>query len=155
MARVDRRRSPIRCEREPSARIEHRRVERGPPGADVFRTISDNRGFQRGRLKYVLSLADERNPCAPTIPAAPEAGFKGLAAPFSQGFWVPAKTPAEVIAKLNEAFNASLKNQAAQDYLKSNCSSPVGGAPRVQAEWLRSEHAYWAEAARISKFEPE
>ena len=51
MARVDRRRSPIRCEREPSARIEHRRVERGPPGADVFRTISDNRGFQRGRLK--------------------------------------------------------------------------------------------------------
>jgi tripartite-type tricarboxylate transporter receptor subunit TctC len=111
--------------------------------------------FQGGRLKYFMSLADERNPCAPQVPAAPEVGLKGVSAPFSQGFWVPARTSTEIIAKLNEAYNASLKTQAVQDYLKANCSSPVGGAPRVQGDWLRAEHAYWAEAARISKYEPD
>ena len=134
-------------------------VQQAMSSGDVVAFVSNSVGlesmFQSGKLRYLATLSEERNPCTPNIPAAPEVGLKGVAAPFSQGYWVPAKTPAEIINKLNEAYNVSLKTQPVQDYLKGVCATPGGGAPKVQADWVRNEQNYWAEAARISKFTPD
>jgi tripartite-type tricarboxylate transporter receptor subunit TctC len=40
---------------------------------------------------------------APDIPTVDEAGVAGLYMPFWHGLWAPAKTPSEIIAKLNTA----------------------------------------------------
>jgi tripartite-type tricarboxylate transporter receptor subunit TctC len=134
-------------------------VQQAIASGDVVAYVSNQVGleslFQSGKLRLLASLSEERNPCQPNVPAAPEVGLKGVSAPFSQGYWAPAKTPVEVINKLNEAYNVSLKTQATQDYIKNNCATPGGGAPKVQGDWVRNEHSYWTEAARISKFTPD
>ena len=134
-------------------------VQQAVASGDVVAYVSNAVGleslFQSGKLRFMASLSEERNPCTPNVPAAPEVGLKGVSAPFSQGYWAPAKTPVEVINRLNEAYNASLKTQATQDYVKNNCATPGGGAPKVQGDWVRNEHNYWTEAARISKFTPD
>lgn len=134
-------------------------VQQAIASGDVVAYVSNSVGLesflQSGKLRFLASLSEERNPCMPNVPTAAEAGLKGVAAPFSQGYWAPAKTPVDVINKLNEAYNVSLKTQATQDYIKNNCATPGGGAPRVQGDWVRNEQNYWAEAARISKFTPD
>jgi tripartite-type tricarboxylate transporter receptor subunit TctC len=134
-------------------------VQQAIASGDVVAYVSNSVGLesmlQSGKLRFLASLSDERNPCTPNLPAAPEVGLKGVAAPFSQGYWAPAKTPVEIINKLNEAYNVSLKTQPVQDYIKNNCATPGGGAPKVQADWVRNEFNYWSEAARISKFTPD
>ena len=126
---------------------------------DTVAYVSNQTGleaqFTAGKLKFLAVLDNERNPFTPDVPTAPEAGIAGVMAPYTQGFWAPAKTPGEIIGRLNAAFNASLKTQAVIDYLKIQSARPTGGPARVQLDSVRAEQAYWAEAARISKFQPE
>src|SRR5262249_27492356 len=107
------------------------------------------------KIKFLAVLDNERNPYKPDIPAAPEVGLAGVLAPFTQAYWAPAKTPPEAVNRLNAAFNASLKTQATPDYLPNQGARPTGGPPRVQYDSVKPEQAYWAEAARIAKYEPE
>lgn len=134
-------------------------VQQAIASGDVVAYVGNQPGlqsmFSSGKLKLLAVLGNERNPFTPDVPAAPEVGLSGVLAPYTQGYWAPAKTPADIVNRLNAAFNASLKTPPAQDYLKNQSARPTGGAPRVQLDAIRAEHAYWAEAARISKFEPE
>ena len=58
---------------------------------------------RNGNLKAYAILADAPWDKAPEIPTVDQAGVPGLHMPFWHGLWAPAKTPADIMARLNAA----------------------------------------------------
>ena len=61
-----------------------------------------------GRLKLLAVGSLKRSPLFPEVPTLDEAGLKGFDADTVFGFYAPAGTPADVIAKLNGEINRIL-----------------------------------------------
>ncbi len=61
-----------------------------------------------GRLRAYMVTAKTRQSAAPEIPSADEAGFPGNYISVWHAIWVPAKTPRDIIVKLNAAIVETL-----------------------------------------------
>jgi tripartite-type tricarboxylate transporter receptor subunit TctC len=59
--------------------------------------------IRAGRVKAFAVTDSVRVPSAPDIPTVDEAGLPGLHVALWYGFWLPAATPAEIVARLNAA----------------------------------------------------
>ncbi len=68
-----------------------------------------------GRLKMLAVGSPKRSAMFPDVPTLDEAGLKGFDADSVFGFYAPAGTPADVIARLNRDINRILNTQAVKD----------------------------------------
>ena len=68
-----------------------------------------------GRLKMLAVGSPKRSPLFPDVPTLDEAGLKGFDADSVFGFYAPAGTPADVIARLNRDINRALNTPAVKD----------------------------------------
>jgi tripartite-type tricarboxylate transporter receptor subunit TctC len=77
-----------------------------------------------GRLKMLAVGSLKRSPLFPEVPTLDEVGLKGFDADTVFGFYAPAGTPAEVIAKLNGEINRILGTPTLRDRIGA-----LGGEP--------------------------
>jgi tripartite-type tricarboxylate transporter receptor subunit TctC len=63
-----------------------------------------------GKIRAYAVASKERSAAAPDIPTTAEAGFPGIEVTIWQGLWAPKGTPADIIAKLNAAAVATMKD---------------------------------------------
>jgi tripartite-type tricarboxylate transporter receptor subunit TctC len=68
-----------------------------------------------GKLKLLAVGSPKRSPMFPNVPTLDEAGLKGFDADTVFGFYAPAATPADVVARLNREINKVLGTQAVKD----------------------------------------
>lgn len=68
-----------------------------------------------GKLKLLAVGSPKRSPMFPNVPTLDEAGLKGFDADTVFGFYAPAGTPADVVARLNREINKVLGTQAVKD----------------------------------------
>jgi tripartite-type tricarboxylate transporter receptor subunit TctC len=68
-----------------------------------------------GKLRLLAVGSPRRSPQFPDVPTLDEAGLKGFDADTVFGFYAPAGTPADVIARLNREINKVLGTQAVKD----------------------------------------
>ncbi len=68
-----------------------------------------------GRLKMLAVGSPKRSPLFPDVPTLDEAGLKGFDADSVFGFYAPAGTPADVVARLNREINRILNTQGVKD----------------------------------------
>jgi tripartite-type tricarboxylate transporter receptor subunit TctC len=68
-----------------------------------------------GRLKLLAVGSMKRSPLFPDVPTLHEAGLKNFDADTVFGFYAPAGTPPEVVARLNAEINRILGTKALQD----------------------------------------
>ncbi len=68
-----------------------------------------------GRLKMLAVGSPKRSAMFPDVPTLDEAGLKGFDADSVFGFYAPAGTSADVIARLNRDINRILNTQAVKD----------------------------------------
>ncbi|HWL04610.1 MAG TPA: tripartite tricarboxylate transporter substrate binding protein [Xanthobacteraceae bacterium] len=100
--------------------------------------------IQSGALKALAVTGAKRNPTFPDTPAVAEM-FPGFLSTSWQGWFVPASTPKDVVAKLNSIARTALETREAQDMLKKFGSDPVGSSPEEFAK------AFAAEVDRFKK----
>jgi len=100
--------------------------------------------IQSGALKALAVTGAKRNPTFPDTPAVAEM-FPGFLSTSWQGWFVPASTPKDVVAKLNGIARTALETKEAQDMLKKFGSDPVGSSPEEFAK------AFAAEVDRFKK----
>jgi tripartite-type tricarboxylate transporter receptor subunit TctC len=101
---------------------------------------------QSGQLKAYAVLQPKRWWAAPSVPTLDELGITSVDASFWHGIWVPAGTPADVIAKLNAAIRESLADPAVQDKLKKlgqEVWPPDYQTPAALAAKQKAEMARW------------
>jgi tripartite-type tricarboxylate transporter receptor subunit TctC len=72
-----------------------------------------------------------------------------------EGWFAPAKTPPEIVARLNDAIRASLKIPSYHEAIVRAGYEPTDMSPADFATFLHAEEARYAEAVRAAKIEPQ
>ncbi|MGB3067296.1 MAG: tripartite tricarboxylate transporter substrate binding protein [Ottowia sp.] len=105
-----------------------------------------------GKLKLLGVTSDARLPEFPNTPTTRELGVATL---NSSGVWlallVPAKTPAETVARLNKTLNEALRTPEVLARLKSVGMLPMGGTSEQLDKLMRQEQATWSTLIKESK----
>ena len=96
-----------------------------------------------GKIRILATSGSKRSPFVPDIPTFAESGFPDLVVEEWFGFYVPAKTPPNVIANANAAINAALKDKVVIDSLGVQGLLPMGSTPDEMARSQRAEFERW------------
>jgi tripartite-type tricarboxylate transporter receptor subunit TctC len=103
-----------------------------------------------GKLRPIAVTGARRSPQLPDVPTFKEAGLPGVESYAWYGFFAPAKTPKEVVAKLNAEARKVMKTPEFQAVLKDTGSEYVGDTPENFAKFIQAEQAKWAKVAKDS-----
>ena len=103
-----------------------------------------------GKLIPIAISSAKRSPQLPDVPTFKEAGLPAVESYAWYGFFAPAKTPKEVIDKLNGEAQKAMKTPAYQQVLKDTGSDYVGDTPENFGKFIAAERAKWAKVAKDS-----
>jgi tripartite-type tricarboxylate transporter receptor subunit TctC len=97
-----------------------------------------------GKLKGLGVMNDTRVGTMKDVPTFAEAGFPNFRAASWVGLFVPAKTPSAVVAKLNGAVDAIVKQPDFQERLAALGFDPVTGNQAAAAKRFKDDVGEWA-----------
>ncbi|CAN5339625.1 tripartite tricarboxylate transporter substrate binding protein [soil metagenome] len=106
----------------------------------VFDAPSTRDLVRTGKLKALMVGSASPLPDWPELPTSEAVGLKGFKSGTWYGFFVPAKTPAAAIVKMNADLNAVLKTASVQDRFRQVGIEIGGGSPQEFAQILNSEY---------------
>jgi tripartite-type tricarboxylate transporter receptor subunit TctC len=108
-----------------------------------------------GKLRILAVSGTKRSKFLPSVPTMAESGFKDVAADEYFGVFVPAKTPPDVVSKLNAAIRAALKTKPVMDGLEK-ASFELGGESQAEfGKVIKSELERWGPVVKASGFSSE
>jgi tripartite-type tricarboxylate transporter receptor subunit TctC len=82
-----------------------------------------------GRLKMLGVAVAHRSSAFPDVPTLSEAGLKGFDAGTTHGFYAPAGTPPEIVARLNREINKTLALPAVRSQIATMGAEPSPMTP--------------------------
>src|ERR1700733_11310008 len=94
--------------------------------ADIPVLIAQIKG---GNLVPIGAAANKRDASLPDVPTLAEQGYPNTDASNWYALLAPAKTPPDVVAKLNKAVNTALTDPQIRDKLVQSGATPAGGTP--------------------------
>src|SRR5262245_7917059 len=103
------------------------------------------------KVKMLAVTTAARIASVPEVPTMEEAGVKDFRSDSWNALAAPPKTPAAIVAKLNDAINAVLKERDTAEHLRSMNMTPVGGAPDAAKIFIKQEAERWGEVIRAAK----
>ena len=103
-----------------------------------------------GKLRALAVTSLQRSAALPDVPTLDESGLKGFEAVAWNGLSAPARTPREVIAKINADVIKIVNAPELRERLKAEGSDPVGTTPEQYAAFLRDEVAKWAKVIKFA-----
>jgi tripartite-type tricarboxylate transporter receptor subunit TctC len=99
--------------------------------------------IEGGQLRALAATSAERSPAFPGLPTVSEAGVPGYDAEAWYGLFVPAKTPPEVIDRLNKAAAAAVKAESFEKLAVNEGLVPVASPPGELDRHFRVEQERW------------
>lgn len=97
-----------------------------------------------GRLKALAVTSSQRSSGAPELPTLEEAGVRGYALENWYGLLAPARTPTEIVNRINAIANKTLAQADVKERMARDGTSTVGGTPDAFAAFIKSEITKWA-----------
>jgi len=88
--------------------------------------------IKAGKLKALATSASRRIPELPDVPTVRELGYPMLEAEGWNGFFAPAKTPREVLERLNREFATAVKHPDVAKRMREMAAEPVGSSGAEQ-----------------------
>jgi tripartite-type tricarboxylate transporter receptor subunit TctC len=107
-----------------------------------------------GKLKLIAASSEQRLSNLPDTPTVAET-VPGFVTGSWQGILAPARTPPEVIAKLNAEVARVLKLPDVKDVLVSQGTTPLASSAQDTGRWLASEKERWVKVVKDSGFKLE
>ena len=109
-----------------------------------------------GKIRGLAVTSTKRSPAIPELPTVNEAlGLKDYELIAYFAMFAPAGTPADVIAKLNQAINAAAQSKDIQEKFAAIGFAVEPGTPEALAQRSKLETAKWAKAIADAKIEPQ
>src|SRR6185295_6399737 len=99
---------------------------------------------QGGKLRALGVTTAQRSKQAPEVPTIAEAGVSGYETSSWFAFFVPAKTPPEIVRKMHDDTVAALAEPAIGAKIEQQGMTPVGSTPEALAALLKGEMEKWA-----------
>ena len=101
-----------------------------------------------GRLRPLVVSSAKRSPDLPNVPTMAESGITGFDAPAWWAIVAPAKTPPEILKRMNEEVNKALKNVDIAKKLDAQGIDIVGGTPEVARAFIDKQMDIWAKVVK-------
>jgi tripartite-type tricarboxylate transporter receptor subunit TctC len=100
---------------------------------------------QAGKLRALAVTGSKREPAAPTIPTANEAGLPGYVVEAWYGMVAPAGVPDAIVNRLSAAIAAVLQKPEVRQRLAELGTQPADNAtPEYLGKAMKSDYAKWA-----------
>lgn len=103
-----------------------------------------------GRLRGVAIIGPKRSQTMPDVPTALESGLQGLDATTWYGAMFPAKTPKQIIFRMNSVINKIMKEAEMTQRFTSLGLELVGSTPDALAQHLKNETVRWGKVVKRS-----
>ena len=107
------------------------------------------------RMKALAVTARTRHAQLPDVPTVGEAGFPDLVVTSWQAVAAPAKTPREVVGRLNEAAVKALRSPDVRERMTQIGFDVVAGTPEEFGRFMQEEVARWTKVVERGKIKPE
>lgn len=111
-------------------------------------TIAIMPQIKAGKVRAIAVSGAQRSAQLPDVPTFAEAGLPSVESYGWYGFFAPAGTPPEIIAKINEATQKFMKTPEFQKVLTDTGSDYVGDTPEHFAAFVKAEAAKWGRVAK-------
>jgi tripartite-type tricarboxylate transporter receptor subunit TctC len=108
-----------------------------------------------GKLKAIGIAAGKRHPLLPEIRTLAEQGLPGVDTNNWYALFVPAKTPAGLIAALNEAVRKTLATPAVNERLIASGTLPSASSPEALSAVLKRDTEKWGRLIKAKKISPQ
>jgi tripartite-type tricarboxylate transporter receptor subunit TctC len=108
-----------------------------------------------GTLRALAVTTKERVAVVPDLPTIAESGVPGFDVFSWFGFFVPAKTPQDVVARINADTNAALIYPQVKSRFEELGATPKGSTQAELAAFLKSETDKWGPVIREAKIRVE
>lgn len=110
---------------------------------------------QAGKLRALGVTPLQRMAVLPDVPTIAQAGVQGYDMGYWFGAYVPAGTPAAVVARLNGVFANALKTPALQQFFEKSAGVPFPTSPDELARFQAAETEKWGRVIKAAGIEPE
>lgn len=96
------------------------------------------------RLRPLAVTTSRRAPDLPDVPTVAESGYAGFDAPAWWGVLASAKTPPEIVRRMNDEINKALKVPEIAGKLSGQGMTIVGGTPEAARSFIDRQVDTWA-----------
>jgi tripartite-type tricarboxylate transporter receptor subunit TctC len=96
-----------------------------------------------GKLRALGSTGTRRSAALPDVPTIAEQGYPGYQATNWYAYVAPAKTPKDIIARLNRDVVRTLNDPATHEAILKQGEEPTPSTPEELAQHMASEYATW------------
>ncbi len=110
--------------------------------------------IKAGKVRALAVTAKARNPVLPDVPTMAEAGFPELVVTSWQAAAAPAKTPREIVARLNDAAVKALRAPEIRERLNAIGFDVVAGTPEEFGQFMQSEIDRWTKVVERGGIKP-
>jgi tripartite-type tricarboxylate transporter receptor subunit TctC len=110
----------------------------------MFTTVASAASLiESGQLRALAVTSAERSPAFPQLPTVAEAGVPGYAAESWYGLLAPAKTPPDIIARLNQSAAKAIQSDAFKKLSVNEGLVMVAEPPDALDRYLSDEEERW------------
>jgi tripartite-type tricarboxylate transporter receptor subunit TctC len=114
--------------------------------------------IQGGNIRALGVSTTKRLPQLPDVPAISDSGLPGYEVTIWNGFFAPKGTPAEIVAKVNQALGATLADAGVRKRLTElavDLPSTAEATPAALRDQLKASIDKWVPAVRAAGIKPE
>jgi tripartite-type tricarboxylate transporter receptor subunit TctC len=108
-----------------------------------------------GKLRAIATTLPRRSPAFPEVPTMAEAGMPQFTIVSWAGLYAPAKTPKEVVDRLNREFTAAMKRPEVIAAMDKQAFALTPSTPEQLGEFTRSQKEAYARILRAAGVQPE
>ena len=106
--------------------------------------------LKAGKLKAIAVTSAKRIAALPEVATVAESGVSGYEASVWYGVVAPARTPRDIIAKLNAEIAKILRERGSRDKIAAADFEVTASTPGEFGDFIRAETAKWAKVVKAS-----
>lgn len=103
-----------------------------------------------GRVRPIAITSKARSAAVPQVPTFVESGVPDFVFSSEFGLLMPAKTPRDIVVRLNREIVKILRLPDVRDRLAAQGAEPVGNTPEEYAASLKADLARWAKVVKTT-----
>ncbi len=106
-----------------------------------------------GKLKAMAVAGAKRSALLPNVPTLKEIGIEGVEVDQWYAFFAPAKTPKDIVTKLNKAINDVLADKDTIQRIEGHGADVESSTPEQLAQLLKTDLAKWKRVVQQAKLQ--
>ncbi len=107
------------------------------------------------RMRALAVTTSTRAAQLPNVPTIAESGFAGFDAPAWWAVLAPARTPPEVVQRMNAALAKAMQNPDVAQRLQAQGISVLGGTPQDGQAFVERQMDIWAKVVKDNNIKPD